>query len=198
VWEHANLAQKNLSIVDLVPGDFALVPVVLRNPRAVRVVLEVWRESKSPKLEVGLVHRSASFFGRRARRRPFEPRLASDVAHAALAERAGLMDCGGPLPAGPADAGAVLTSRTADRIPRRFAESVELPVRAGTSVRVPVDLPAAASTTVGLLARVPADAEAGEEFCIQLVQREARSKRLLGGVSLLVRARGDAGETAVP
>jgi hypothetical protein len=198
VWEHANLAQKNLSIVDLVPGDFALVPVVLHNPHAVRVVLEVWRDPESPQLEVGLVHHSAAFFtGRRPRLSPFAPRLEPALAHAALAEREGLMDCGGPLPGGPTDAGAVLTHHPAGQILRRFVGSVELPVAAGTVVKVPVHLPAAASTMVGFMSRMPSDAKPGEEFHTQLVQRDARSKRLLGGVSVLVRAR-DLGEAAVP
>ena len=29
VWEHNNLAQKNLIVVDLVPGEYVIVPVVL-------------------------------------------------------------------------------------------------------------------------------------------------------------------------
>lgn len=190
VWEHANLAQKNLTVVDLLPGDFALVPVVLRNPRAARVVLEVWRERSSPALEVGLVHRSPAFFADRgARVRRFEPRVDPVLAEATLAEREGLMDCGGPPPDRPNHLGVVLTSRAAVQIARRFPDAVELPVAEGTSVQVPVRLPAAGSTTVGLVVRVPSDATPGAELRVQLAQRDAKSQRLLGGVSVVARTR---------
>lgn len=159
VWEHTNLAQKNLTVVDLVPGDFVLVPVVLRNPRAARLALEVLRERTTPGLEVSLVHARPDFFGRRGPRpRPFTPPGGLEVA-----ERG--------------------------RTGNAFRGALELTVGAGPSVTVPVRVPAAASTTVGLLIRMPPDAEAGTELQVELAQRDTGTGRLVGGVSVLARAR---------
>ena len=85
-------------------------------------------------LEIGLVHRSADFFpGRRQRLRlrPFRP--PRGPVHAVEFGAEALMDCGGPLAVTPRDVRAVLTSRTIDRILRRFSGSVEIQVEAGAA-----------------------------------------------------------------
>ncbi len=65
VWEHNNLAQKNLTIVDLVPGDWIVIPFVInrfafneRDP----VTLEFVRPVGHDALEAALLHRSKEIF----------------------------------------------------------------------------------------------------------------------------------------
>jgi hypothetical protein len=175
VCEHTNLAQKNLTVVDLVPGRFALVPVVLRNPRGARLALEVRRGPSTEELEVSLVHARPDFFGGGGPGpRPFAPPGGPGDAERVLL-RDELLDCGGALPA-------------PDRTGRPFRGGVELPVAGGLSATVPVRVPAAATTIVGLLVRMPSDAKPGTELQVDLAQRDVRTDRLVGGVSVLARA----------
>lgn len=67
VWEHNNLAQKNLTVVDVLPNSWFVLPFVVdralgRLPRP--WLLELVRPRGMEKLEAALVHRSGSPFGR--------------------------------------------------------------------------------------------------------------------------------------
>jgi hypothetical protein len=58
VWEHNNLAQKNLTIVDLAPNDWIIVPFVLTNVTsftARRCMIELVRPKERPKMALSLV-----------------------------------------------------------------------------------------------------------------------------------------------
>src|SRR5262249_4052709 len=66
VAEHHNLAQKNLTIVDLAPNDSIVLPFVLAHARAVvnsKYVMELVRPKKYPTMKVTLFHRSGTPFG---------------------------------------------------------------------------------------------------------------------------------------
>ena len=66
VWEHNNLVQKNLTIVDLLPNAFIIIPVVIRNlfnEGLTRYELEVWRDKAFHDYDVSLVHTSKQLFG---------------------------------------------------------------------------------------------------------------------------------------
>jgi hypothetical protein len=185
VWEHANLAQKNLTVVDLVPGEFLILPVVLQNLLGeTKAVLEVWRDPEFPETDVSLVHRSKDFFpsGR--------PRPHPWPAPPSGPEPERLMDCGGLAPDRTDRVGGLLTSRRPEQIARRFPEAVELRVRAGDRIRVPVTLASAAPTVVGLKITAPEQAEPGTTFTTQLVHRRAGGKHLVGGVAVQVRVPG--------
>jgi len=186
VWEHANLAQKNLTVVDLVPGEFFILPVVIQNLRVeTKAVLEVWRDPELPDTYVSLVHRTKAFFASsRPRPRPLQlppPRPEPEPDQ--------LMDCGGVEPWRTDRVGGVLTSRHPDRILRRFPQAVELRVGPGDRVRVPVALASEAPTGFGLKIAAPEHAEPGTRFTTHLVHRQAGGKRLVGGVAVQVRVR---------
>jgi hypothetical protein len=60
VWEHNNLAQKNLTVVDLVPGDSVVIPVQfgsLGSGSGGRHRIEAIRPQEFPELKVRIVHR---------------------------------------------------------------------------------------------------------------------------------------------
>jgi hypothetical protein len=178
VPEQANLAQKNLTVVDLVPGEFVIVPVVIGSFRGRgRGILEVWQAEDAPLADVALVHRAREFFAGRGTRplaipavRPVERRP---------------MDCVGGEPIPEERVGGVLLSTRPQRIARRFPDAVERPVKAALRVRVPVHPPAEAPTTVGLKITVPPDAIPGSTFIVDLVQREGSV--IVGGVAVEVR-----------
>lgn len=186
VWEHANLAQKNLTVVDLNPGEFAIVPVVLLNPRSRRLILEVRRKEDADIPEVGLIHRSREFFEQR-HPKPVDFQI-SATPHLPTAQR--LMDCGGLEAADCDRVGGVLTSSEPARILRRFANAFELRIPAGERVRIPVKVPDESSTVVGFKVQVPKETRRGSDLEVQLVQQDARSRRLVGGVTVVVRVRG--------
>lgn len=61
VWEHNNLAQKNLTVVDLVPGDSFLLPVQIGNLGSVLAGLyrlEIRRPKEWTSMPVAIVHRN--------------------------------------------------------------------------------------------------------------------------------------------
>ena len=65
VWEHNNLAQKNLMVVDLEPYMFIVLPIVVRNWRLrfdPRFDLEIWKPEAAEDISVSLIHRSKEFF----------------------------------------------------------------------------------------------------------------------------------------
>lgn len=65
VWEHNNLAQKNLTVVDLIPGDSLVVPVQLGNLAQEGGMhrLEARRPRQWRKLPVALVHEDPEVVG---------------------------------------------------------------------------------------------------------------------------------------
>jgi hypothetical protein len=186
VWEHANLAQKNLTVVDLVPGEFVILPIVLLNlTEEARVVLEVWRDPELPEVEIALVHRSkALFVSRRSSLRPLMvPPFRPEPRHNRL------MDCGGLEPRAQERVGGILMSDRPDRIMHRFSDAVELRVERDRQVRVPVALGPGASTVVGLKVTAPEGMKPGTTFTTHLAQRYAGGRQLVGGVALQVRVR---------
>jgi hypothetical protein len=191
VWEHANLAQKNLTVVDLVPGAFVILPVVIGTLLGnARPSLEVWQAEDGPFADVALVHQLDGFFTRRRGLRPL-----TDPAVRPVEPR--LMDCGGAEPTVEdrlgGRVGGLLLSAQPQRIARRFPGAVELPLKAGPRVRVPVELPAGGPTTVGLKVAAPEDARPGASFVVHLVHRAG--SRIVGGVAVEVRIPDAHGET---
>lgn len=70
VWEHNNLAQKNLMVVDLVPGESGELSVVLGSRQikeAHYYTIELYRSKKSLKLPVSMTGQSAPAMGKLVR-----------------------------------------------------------------------------------------------------------------------------------
>lgn len=64
VWESNNLAQKNITIVDLQPNGFVLIPFVVSNNlhlRATNFKLQLLRPQQFPNIEVSIIHNSKIF-----------------------------------------------------------------------------------------------------------------------------------------
>lgn len=188
VWEHNNLAQKNLTVADLVPMEFVILPIVVAN----RIAglegpfdLEVWRSEASAMIEVSLLHRSKSFFGRVKQKelQPFQPQIDKLIPVPQHAE----LECGGHIGLEAAsNNGKVITSKTPDLVARRFGNAWQLPLPAKAKTRVPVEIPAFSQSSVGLLVQVQQKAKPGTVHLLHLVQRHRKSGQVVGGVSLEV------------
>lgn len=187
VWEHNNLAQKNLTVVDLAPNDWFLLPFVLNRFAFERPpILEVWRPEGFEKLEVALLDPSGvSLEGLTVQdiELPLEEGL--------LRELQEQLDCGGGPPANDAlafpSSGSVSLSTL-----RRFATGVEAAFEPGPQAELPLHL-GAGQVALGLGVRVPPEAEPGSTVRLDLVLRDEGKERLLGGLGVEIRVRKDRG-----
>jgi hypothetical protein len=191
VWEHNNLAQKNLTIVTLDAGDWMILPLVLTNAtrRLTRSVVEIVRPEDRPQLNVALLHNSERFFdlSRKAGAKisPFEELFDRQQAVETIPT-----DCGaGALRIGETS-DRILTSRQpAARALIHFVESFAALFEEGFRSHLPIALRGNDQRTVGLYVRVPEDARSGEVIRMDLVQRAAPGRRVVGGIAVEVRVR---------
>ncbi len=172
VWQHNSLAQKNLTVVDLVPGDWLLVPVLVKNllRRDRRFTIELARPAEIPDISAGLLHRSGSIFRSRRRPRSHTLPLSKPVENRKPTEITPIIG----------------SSANSNYIAHRFLEAVELPFEVGATARLAVALPGHSQSVLGLRLALPSDIKPGHTFKVDLVQRETRTKRILGGVAVQV------------
>jgi hypothetical protein len=172
----ASVAQKNLTVVDLHPGEWLLLPVLVANQlqRPRRFRLQAVQPQGQRRLQLSLVHPTGTVFPPELRTRqlaaPAPPRRrrphpVSDV-----------------LPPAP-----ILTSRTRNRS-LWHGPAVESDFR--TRSHLPVLIGRGRQATIGMRVHVPEDAEAGERLRVDLVKVDERTGRTLGGVAAEVVVRG--------
>jgi hypothetical protein len=183
VWEHANLAQKNLTVVDLEPNWFIIIPLVLRTvwPRRMQYLLEVWRDRALRKYDVALIGAPDELFGSERVRRT---RLELDVP--APARGSDRLECGGDPAARLRPARSLLTSEHPELIAQTFGAASRVAFPAGLVGRIPIELASGGQHVVGVLIAVPRDARPGTVFTTHLAQRQARTRQLTGGIAVEV------------
>jgi hypothetical protein len=192
VWEHNNLAQKNLTVVDLVPNDWFLLPFVVNRLAFERrpVVLEVWRPEGFERMAVAVHQPSGTALEGLSARQAVLP-LAEG-----LGDRPGQLDCGG----GPPLDDALTFPRTAVAslsTLRRFQASAHVGFEPGKRARLRLR-PRAGQLALGLGVRVPAQAEPGSTLRLNLVRRAEEGERLLGGLAIEIRVRKGHGAQGTP
>lgn len=176
VWEHGNLAQKNLNVVDLAPGDWVLLPFLLRNPwpRARKYFLEIRRPRGWASLKAGLLQRSGAVFGLPA------SELRGHVTRLPIGDAT----YGG---CNPREAHLPITSRRPHTsASAALAGAVDVSFKTGRVAAVPVKLTRFGQAHMGLRLEVPRKARVGSSMTFDLVKRDARTGRALGGVAVRV------------
>jgi hypothetical protein len=169
VWEHNNLAQKNLAVVDLAPDAWIILPIVLnRFP------------SKLPHRRIELLRSPAAKRVRAALLVGAKPPPRSLIG-ARRAGRNGDLDCAG----GAVDAGEVAAASAAE-LALRFEDARVLPLMAGRIVELAV--PPKGQVVAGLRVQAPAKARPGQTFPLDVVERD-ETGRVVGGVAIDVRLR---------
>jgi hypothetical protein len=169
VWEHNNLAQKNLAVVDLVPDAFVILPIVLNRfasplrRRRLELLPSVAATRVGATLLVGDERRAGSVAG-----------------------DGGRLDC-----AGAAADGADRTSSRAQRVAERFAGASPLTLAPGRALEVPVPSRPGGQIVVGLRLQAPRQAHRGAPLRLDLVERD-EGGRIVGGVAVQLRVRGRA------
>jgi hypothetical protein len=187
VWERNNLAQKNLTVVDLEAGDWIVLPFVVRHfePRWPWYRLTLVRPRDNAGLPVELLDTAKpSRFGWTRKGSRFSARRTEAPGKPAEETR---LDCGAGhfhgnhLPWTSRNAGAVLAERMRD------AEIRNIP--SGLIQDVALTAPAAGSLRLGVRIHVPKNAVRGSRFKVHVVQRSPFLKRALGGAAVEVRVK---------
>lgn len=196
VWEHNNLAQKNLTIVDLAPNAWLILPFVLANVNAFtlrRFVIELVRPKQQPKMAASLLHSSGKPFTNipGLKRRPASPIFRPPTGD--IGENAIEMDCGAgarlPAPVLATDeAAAMLTSQSPGVVAgRQFDEAVEAQFAPGLVAQIPISLGRQEQLLMGLRLQVPPEAKIGDVLRLDLIQRDRNGKDILGGLAVEIR-----------
>jgi hypothetical protein len=183
VWEHNNLAQKNLTIVELTPGGTVLLPVVLGNsfPHGEpQFDIEVLLPAQAA-IDVSLVHTTREFFR--------ESELAVvELTPASVQEpSASLRSLDGRV-AGPAHGGDGAPARLAGAgaSTARFARGWKLGFPKGAAPKLPITIRPFSQTVVGLELAAPLSGRPANPFKVHLVQRNRRTRQIVGGVAVEV------------
>lgn len=183
VWEHNNLGQKNLVVVNLLPDAWILIPIVISNwlgKHGGRFELVARAGKARPGLDVHLVHSSRAFLKAASGDVvPFRP-------DGVEPRRPRLLDCGGRI--GAPDDGGILTSDDPGAAAGRFPDGWQAGL--GTNEPIAVRLPVASQTVVGLRVGVPAKARPGSTHRLDFVQRTPRGV-IIGGVAVEVHVAAD-------
>jgi hypothetical protein len=187
VWEHNNLAQKNLTVVDLLPNTYLILPVVIANWLAhlgARFSLEILKVRESALFAASLIHPAKEIFrAAKVTPQPFTPFRQRPVLEPEQLE----LECGGHLPGAPhAHRGRIMTSATPDLIQERYPQSWEAAFPEKGAARLLLDLPPFNQTVVGLKIAVPRDAKPGQVIRLHFVQRSLAAKRIVGGVAVQI------------
>ncbi len=177
VWENNNLAQKNLTIVDVKPNFIFQLPFVVANQIFEKVEnfsLEVIRAKESEALTLSLLHSTPAIFkGFERVITPSAPGLQHDSARAKALE---LLDCGGRHETN--------ADGTSDAFTPVVLPEMVLKQSLNTSVNLPVIF--GNQLALQLKVQIPASAKKGEQHRIDLVQRDPVSKKIVGGIAILL------------
>jgi hypothetical protein len=182
VWEHNNLAQKNLTIVDLVPNDWFILPFVLNRwslTRRTRTKLELVRPAGWSRLEGSLLHPSKAVLAPQGGKLGAVPQ-AEDF-------RQELLDCGGATAAEPRWHGIWTSHARRPAVAGHFAGGFEAPFRPGKAASMLLATPRNTPLLLGLRLKVPREAKPGTVLRCALRHREA--ERIVGGLSIEIRVR---------
>ncbi|WP_050602181.1 HAD family hydrolase [Ruegeria sp. 6PALISEP08] len=219
VWDSNNLGQKNLSVVEMAPGETAEMAFVIGN-RAVltsrRVVLELWQSVKGPMLSAAIRSQSAPALGRAVRRSGIFARVARSAPPRknvglrflteARVELTELLDASNDTAVFDLAPGSEMTfppGKTAEKKPRVWPDmqlTARLRKDAKGNEEVVFDRAASSGIALGLREcellpatlrlTAPKDASEGDRIRVDLVQRDDDGT-VIGGisVSVVIRAR---------
>ncbi len=213
VWEHNNLAQKNLTVVDLVPGDSAIVPLqlgTLARKHAERFEIELVRPPRWRTLAASIVHRDPEVLRRLARSveevvvavpraevgaRPLlrvleradvqlHPRATGGQAVRLVLGRDSSVELGTPAATDRVRDEVDLAPPVQEPVVRHGVAA--LPFAAGATAAIAIALRPRLPVAVGLQVTAPPKAKRGDELDLDVVQRR-RDGQIVGGIRVRLR-----------
>lgn len=188
VWEDNNLAQKNLTVVDLEANDtFFVLPIVIRNWRSgfdPQFELEVWRPKAAEGLSVSLIHRSKDFFkASKAEVKQFMPLLKGGISRHKKMQ----LDCGGGPETSRSGFTGRLSSANPEAVLRRFPNSWEARFDNAEVAKLRVKIPVFTQNVVGLKLSVSEKFKSKKPIKLHFVQRNVKTSQIVGGVAVQLR-----------
>jgi hypothetical protein len=192
VWEHNNLAQKNLMIVDLEPDMFVILPIVIRNwgPRFDSSFdLEIWKPEAAESVSVSLIHRSKEFFkASKADVKRFKPEFTRTPSR----RKTTRLECGSEIPMATKDEqGGLMTSDKPELLLKRFPDAYEIAFEETGDSKLAVDIPVFTQNVVGLKIAVSDKLKTNKPIKFHFVQRNVKTKQVVGGVAVQLTVSGD-------
>lgn len=192
VWQHNNLAQKNLIVLNLLPNTFEIVSVVIGNPLSEfdsRFALELWwTNTIAPPAEISLIHKSKDFFRiAKASLKPFHSKFSKNEQQFSSTR----LECGGNISAlKDTKEGSIMTSDTPGLLSSTFSDSWESTFsNKRDRSRIAVQIPPFTQRALGIKVAITANAMPEQSFKIHLAQRHTKSKSIVGGVAFRVNIR---------
>jgi hypothetical protein len=190
VWQQNNLAQKNLSVVDLAPNRWIVLPFLASNlrPRLARTVqFELLRPAGWEAVQASLLLDKRALPPKlRANALPL-PALTDASAPLAKPLAVEQLDCACHAQMAALAEDQLLTSAVPQRLSETFPGALELAFAQGKQAQLPIRLQPLESQRLGLRVTVPAQAKPGSSFTLDLVQRE--NGKIVGGVALRINVR---------
>lgn len=187
VWEDNNLAQKNLTVVNLVAGEWFVLPFVFTNidPRRKRHFrVELLRPLGNVRLRAVLLHPSVSGF-RKIIGRYCRKGLPTKVKTSGIASKARLLDCGGSTHKALRFNNEVWSSCNPEAlISQEFLGAGRISFPAGRRAAIPVSLDRQEQVLLGLWLQVPKNVRPKDVITLDLVKRSWNGKRILGGFAI--------------
>ncbi|MGG9962001.1 hypothetical protein [Ferruginibacter sp. SUN106] len=184
VWESNNLAQKNLTIVDLSPNGFIIIPFVISNyaySQKRTFSLEVFRPLKYTAVPVTLLHPKPVLFSGFEKVQPF-----IITGHVKNANKDDLLDCSGYIGEQLKPAVAITDSTIKEAYHLVNTPLQEMYFKPGSAAAIAIAVKENDQLLLHVKVQVPADIKIGEKLEFDLVQRDSKTKKITGGIALQV------------
>lgn len=183
VWQSNNLAQKNLTIVDLQPNRFILIPFVVSNllfQQKRKFTLEIFRPKRFPDMQLSLLHEQPKIFGRTGKIIPFIT---------GLEKLEKIEDHFDEVLAGDSQLpfAKIITDKNLKKATRLIGLQLqEMIFKPGKTASFALPVQHKDQLVLYLKAAVPQTATTGDVLRLDVVQRDARTKNIAGGIALLI------------
>lgn len=187
VWEHNNLAQKNLTVVNLKPDSFIIIPVVISHTLGgfkVHYFLEVLRKTQIKNCEVSIVHKSEEFFD--LNKGAKLSHLFSNMESKAPERLTEELDCGGHIP-NLNDRSTPFTSDKIDLIVKNFPNALQAFLPSSKRSRIQIKMDQFSQVVIGLKIAISSNSKKGEVINIDLVQRHVKTNQVTGGIAVEIK-----------
>lgn len=183
VWESNNLAQKNLTIVDLQPNRFILLPFVISNlvfHHKRKYTLEIYRPKKFPEMPLSVLHEKPKLFEHHLKTKPFitglekpndsiENPVGNFILEKEFSEEK------------------IITDKNFKKAARLGGLQLqEIFFDKGKASSLALAMQPKGQLLMYLKATVPETAKAGDELRLDVLQRDLRTKKITGGIALII------------
>jgi hypothetical protein len=187
VWEHNNLAQKNLTIVDLVAGDFIIVPFIISNfsfGRPLKFKIELRKDKAFPADAVAIIHQPEVF------NRHQKIHSIPLHEHFQLAYHKDLpLDCGAHLHINSRGQEQLITSANIESFSLLNRGAVISEMQGRKIPSLLTELKPNDQVLLALKVEIPKTAKAGSVHRFDVVQRNDRTNKIIGGIALEIRVK---------